>query len=192
MRSRASTLPKVAGEVSRVLSRLGHEHMVIGGVAVIARGVPRLTRDVDVTLWGAGVDVKMLLAAFAKAKITPRIDDAEAFARQNQILLLQHRPTKIEIDASLAWLGFEREALDHAEPIAFGRVRVPVATAEDLVVYKTVAWRDRDRDDIARLLEVHGRKIDLNRVRRHVRELSEAMENPDRLTEFDRFISELG
>lgn len=29
--------------------------MVIGGIAVIARGVPRQTVDVDATLWGAEV-----------------------------------------------------------------------------------------------------------------------------------------
>jgi predicted nucleotidyltransferase len=45
---------------------------------------------------------------------------------------------------SLAWLDFEREALARASVVDFGGVRVRVAEAEDLVVFKAVAWRDRD------------------------------------------------
>jgi hypothetical protein len=41
-----------------------------------------------------------------------------------------------------------------------------VATAGDLVVYKAIAARERDRSDIERLLELHGSAIDLTAVRR--------------------------
>jgi predicted nucleotidyltransferase len=62
-------------------------------------------------------------------------------------------------------LPFERTALERADVVDFGGVRVPAATAEDLIIYKAVAWRDRDRSDVERLLARHGRSIDLNRVR---------------------------
>ena len=65
---------------------------------------------------------------------------------------------------------------------------MPVATAEDLVIYKAVAWRDRDRADIERLVVRHGRTMDLARVRRIVQELSNALDEPERVPAFEALI----
>lgn len=65
----------------------------------------------------------------------------------------------------------------------------PFAWAEDLVIYKAVAWRERDRTDIERLLVLHGRAIDLDRVRRVVREFAEALEDPGRIDELEALIA---
>src|SRR5262245_30488478 len=107
-------------------------HMLIGGVAVIARGVRRLTDDVDATLWGAGVDLRSLLRRLSAQRIVPRIRDALEFARRNQVLLLRHEPSGVDVDLSIAWLPFESDALDRASLMKVGRRRVRVATADDL------------------------------------------------------------
>jgi len=65
---------------------------------------------------------------------------------------------------------------------------VPVAAAEDLIVYKAVAWRDRDRADVERLLVQHGDRIDLTRVRRVVQDFAEALGAPERVVELDALI----
>ena len=65
---------------------------------------------------------------------------------------------------------------------------IPVALAEDLVIYKAVAWRERDRTDIERLLVTHRDRIDLGRVRRVLSEFAEALDEPDRIAEFDRLV----
>jgi hypothetical protein len=67
-------------------------------------------------------------------------------------------------------------------------VALPIARAEDLVIYKAVAWRERDRSDIERLLVAHGDHIDLTRVRRVVREFAGALDEPERIGEFDRLV----
>jgi hypothetical protein len=41
--------------LNQALRNVGAPYMIIGGVAVIARGVPRLTDDVDATIWGGGL-----------------------------------------------------------------------------------------------------------------------------------------
>jgi hypothetical protein len=145
--------------------------MLIGGVAVIARGVRRLTDDVDATLWGDGVDLEELIRRLASNLIVPRIPDALAFARRNQVLLLRHEPSDVDVDLSLAWLPFERAALERARLLRIGRRRVRVAMPEDLVVYKAIAARERDLSDVERLLELHASTMDLHRVRRTVKAL---------------------
>jgi len=175
-------------DLAEVLSQLPAAAMLIGGLAVIARGFPRTTRDIDVTVRGGEVDLADLLRAFERGGFEARIADAVAFAGRSQVLLLRHAATQIELDVSLGWLSFELEAIAAAEPLTIGGVRLPVARAEDLVVYKAVAWRPQDQQDIERLLGLHGGDIDLARVRCIVRQLAEALDDPDRLRELDRII----
>lgn len=174
--------------LERALDEVGAPYMVIGGMAVILRGVTRLTEDVDATIWAEGLAVERVLGALASHEIVGRIPDFAEFARENQVLLLRHVPSGTPIEVSLAWLPFERAALARAERLEIGRVTVPVARAEDLVVYKAIAWRERDRADIARLLIAHRGQIDLARVRELVREFAEALEEPERVKEFEELV----
>jgi len=183
----ASLLEALAA-LTRALERSGQNFMLIGGLAVIARGVPRDTDDIDATVWAPELDLGHLLGLLQAEHITGRIREVEAFARRNQVLLLEHEPTRTPLEISLAWLPFEREALARAETLNMGDARLPVAVAEDLVVYKVVAWRDRDRADVERLLTAHRRSIDLDRVRDLVRQFAEALGELERIEEFERLV----
>lgn len=166
--------------------------MVIGGIAVIARGVPRQTVDVDATVWAEAVDIDRLFERLARHGIVARIPDAREFARCRQVLLLRHAPSGVPMEISLGWLPFEKEALERASEVDFGGVRIAVAQPEDLVVYKAVAWRDRDKSDIERLIVAHGEKIDLKRVRSLVRDFARALDEPERIPEFEALLHRVG
>lgn len=176
-------------DLTAALAQVPSPSMIIGGVAVIARGVPRQTIDIDATVWAEHVSIEELFAVLAIHRIEPRIPDAAAFATQRQVLLLRHRPTGTPLELSLAWLEFEREALERATPVDFGGVRVRVATAEDLVVFKAVAWRDRDRADIERLIVGHASTLDMARIRSLVGQFCEILEVPERAAEFDALVA---
>lgn len=164
--------------------------MLIGGMAVIARGAPRTTEDVDATVFAPGLDVDRFLAAGQLHQIVPRRPDVKEMALQAHILLLRHTESDVELDVSLAWLGFEQEAIGRAQPVDFGQgLHVPVARVDDLIVYKSVAWRDVDRKDIERLLLRHGTTVDLVRVRTQVQAFAEWIEAPERLEQFDALVA---
>jgi predicted nucleotidyltransferase len=181
-------LRRALAALKRALTGVGAPFMIIGGIAVVARGVPRHTDDVDVTVWAPGLDLDALHRHLASQDIVFRIEDGLAFAQQNQIVLLVHAPSKIEIDLSLAWLPFEEAALQRAPNERLRGIVVPVACAEDLVIYKALAWRDRDRSDITRLLALHRDDIDVERVLSVVAPLAEAMELPERTRELARLL----
>lgn len=183
-----AALLEALAALTRALKRSGQTFMLIGGLAVIARGVPRDTDDIDATVWAPELDLRQLLAALQEEGIRGRIGDVEAFARRSQVLLLEHEPTRTPLEISLAWLPFEREAMARAETLILGDAHLPVAVAEDLVVYKVVAWRDRDRADVERLLTAHRRSIDLDRVRDLVRQFAEALGELERIEEFERLV----
>jgi hypothetical protein len=163
--------------------------MIIGGIAVIAAGVPRETIDIDATILGRTSDLEMVLEALARQQIVPRIADANRFARERQLLLLRHEPSGVTMEISFAWLPFEEEALSRAVLTDFSGVSLRVAIPEDLIVYKATAWRDRDRSDIERLLTLHGDRIDLDRVRRLIVEIAAVLEDPERVALFDAIVA---
>lgn len=183
MTERRVGVPQTIAALGAALESIGVSWMVIGGVAIVARGVARLTDDVDATVIGAEFDLDAAITVFARHGITPRIDDAARFARQSQVLLLRHVPSDTPLDLSLAWLPFEVDAIERAERLDLNGVDAPVATVEDLLVYKAIAWRPRDRDDIARLMAA-GHTIDLVRVQATVDLLAEALEEPERAVRF--------
>jgi len=165
--------------------------MIIGGLAAIARGVVRHTDDADATLWAADVDVSRLLDTLRRHGIVGRIDDVQAFAAQSQVLLLVHQASGVPMDVSLAWLPFERDALARAQIVSVGEVDIPMAIAQDLIIYKAIAWRDRDKRDVEELVRLHRSAIDLAYIRDRVAEFAAAIEEPERLAEFEAIVASI-
>lgn len=152
--------------------------MVIGGIAVIAHGVQRMTTDIDVVIQGDRVRVSALLTLLKRYQIEPRLDNAEAFAAANLVLLARHRPTQVDLDLSFGWTAFEREALAACARTRYGSVTVPMARADDLLVFKAMAGRPRDVEDALTLLTLYP-DLDLKRARRRVNELAQLAETPE-------------
>ena len=177
-----------AKALNAALRELKRPYLVIGGIAVIARGAARFTADVDATVWAEGLAFEDLVDVLSRHGIHGRIPDLFDFARENQVLLLVHKSTRTEVDVSLGWLPFEREAMRRATHVSFGRARIPTATAEDLIVLKALAWRDKDRIDIEHLAGLYGRRLDLRYILRHVTQLAELADLPERSRELEMLI----
>lgn len=175
-------------DLAKALRRIDAPSMVIGGIAVIAHGVARQTIDIDATVLASRLDTSRFLEALAEVSIRPRIPDFLEFAEKSQVLLLVHEKTKVTLEISFAYTSFEQEALAQAVEVKFGGIRISVATPEDLVIYKVLAWRDRDRYDIEQLLSLHADRIDLERVRAFVREFAQILDAPERIPEFERLV----
>jgi len=174
--------------LAATMNELSVPWMVIGGVAVIAAGVPRETIDVDATVLGRVSDVDTLLLTLGRHGIAPRIPDARQFARERGVLLLIHEESGVTIEVSLAFLPFEEQALQRARKSEVDGQIVPIALPEDLIVYKATAWRDRDRSDIERLLIRYIDQIDIERVRSLVVEIARVLDDPSRVDAFDELV----
>lgn len=170
--------------LARALAESKAPWMIIGGIAVIARGVRRFTTDIDAAVRGDAVSPEQLLVLLEKYEIVPRIPNALSFAQENLVLLLRHAVTGVDLDVSFAWSTFEHDALEACTQADFGRVRAPMSVPEDLVVFKAIAGRPKDREDAETLLLLYP-EIDVDRVRRRVAELSALAEAPELLEAFD-------
>jgi hypothetical protein len=161
---------------------------VVGGVAASLHGQPRVTRDVDIVALVADDDWARFVSVGARFEIRPRRADALEFARATRVLLMRHVPSTVDLDVSLGAIPFEYDMVQRAVTRRIRGVSFRVATAEDIVVMKSLALRPRDIADIEGILiAVPGLAID--RVRRDLRALSESLEGPDFLAELDRIVS---
>jgi len=80
--------------------------------------------------------------------IVSRIEDPIDFATSHHVLLMQHTPSGIPIDLTLAMLPFEEEALMHRQMMDFSGTTIAIPRVEDLIIYKMVASRPEELRDV--------------------------------------------
>jgi len=161
---------------------------IIGGLAVSLVGKPRLTRDVDAVVSLADNAWDAFWNIGQSRCFRSRISDPLSYARQSRMFVLVHDSSGIEVDISIAGIPFEVEVVEKAIKIKVGRLLVPVARPEDLVIYKSVAGRPQDQGDISQLLD-HYPDIDLKYIRKRVREFASMLELSEPVDELERLIA---
>ena len=152
--------------------------MIIGGIAASLLGKPRLTQDIDALI---DMPEDQLENFFKRAPFfgfEPRRPDAFKFAKKNRVLLLRHSDSGINVDLSLAGLPFEKESFQRSIRVNLEELSLPFPTPDDLIIMKAVAHRPKDLLDIEALLEIH-KKLDIPRIKKWVREFSQALEQPE-------------
>lgn len=171
------------------LSREGLRWYVFGAQAVVLYGQPRLTVDLDVTVEATLERAVPLLASLHDHGFDSRAPDPEALLRRARVLALVHRPSGFAIDIVVAGPGLEEEFLANRRFVVVGGdLEVPVISPEDLVVTKILAGRPKDLDDVRGVLREQGDGLDLERSRRFLRALEEALGRGDLVGTLDRLV----
>jgi hypothetical protein len=154
-----NALVAAALEIQEHCRSSGWRFCVVGGFAVLRWGEPRLTRDVDLTLLtGFGQEerfVDELLARFAS-----RLASARDFALRHRVLLLA-ASNGTPLDVALGAMPFEERAVGRASAYAIQpEAAILTCSAEDLIVFKAFAGRERDWLDIAGVVTRQGARLD--------------------------------
>jgi len=171
------SLIQVASELQDFFIRRSWRFCFIGGLALQRWGQPRLTIDVDISLLtGFGQEKKYideLLIYF-----TPRIVDADDFARKNRVLLLKSE-SGVGIDIALAGLPFEEEVIERASEFEYlPGIKLRICSAEDLVILKAFADRSQDWADVESIVERQSKNLDRNYIVKHLKPLSALKDAP--------------
>ena len=151
----------------------------IGGVALQHWGEPRVTRDLDLSVFtgfgGEAPIIDTLLAAYPG-----RIGEAREFALRHRVLLLTTGgATGISVDVALAGLPFEDEMIRRSVLIEFDAdIILRICSAEDLVVMKAFADRLQDRADLVGIAQRRGHEMDWAAVIERLEPLIEAKGEP--------------
>ena len=156
----------------------------IGGLVLQFWGEQRLTKDVDLTLLtGFGTEENFVDALLEK--FPARINDAKNFALKNRVVLLQ-TSGGIGIDISLGAFPFEEEMINNAEYQAFlPGINLRICAAEDLIVLKAFADRDKDWFDIKTVI-IKQDNLDWNYIFTRLAPLAELKYAPEILTKLEK------
>jgi len=160
----------------------------IGGIAVQRWGEPRLTQDVDLTLLtGFGSEeafVDTLLQSYSA-----RRTDAREFALANRVLLL-NAANGTGIDIALGAFPFEQRSVERGSAWSWAEGRLlTTCSAEDLLVHKAFAGRNRDWADLELILTRQHGKLNLSQVRSELGPLLELKGELDGLERLDRILA---
>lgn len=159
-----------AWEVQQKLSRAGLRFCFIGGLALQRWGEPRYTQDVDLTLlcpFGEEIALARRLAELFQ----PRFDGAVEFAVESRVFLAQ-TAEGTPIDIAFGAIDFEIRCVDRASPFDFGGGgSLLICCAEDLIVMKAFANRNRDWPDVESIVMRRGIKLDWDLIERELKPL---------------------
>ena len=176
--------------IARNLDENKIPYMIIGGQAVLLYGTPRLTRDIDITL-GVDTDQFSLLDSVCKhAGLKTLTDDPEGFARQTKVLLAEDPESKIRVDFIFSFTPYEAQAIRRAQAVLMDGYPVRFATREDVIIHKMVAGRAIDQEDIKSILARNRGAVDLDYIRRWLRQFAEMPEYSQVLNRFNDLLSQ--
>lgn len=180
-----AALQTTLADVTRWLRKEGIPFAVIGGIAATFRGEARFTADVDLVV---GIDLEealQLLARLPNSPFQPLFPDVEEVLQTSFLLPLRHSTTHVSVDIAVGMSGFERQAISRASEIELPDCRLPVVSAEDLILMKLLASRPRDTDDVRNIMLRQGPALDWNYLLEIGQQLQQAVDQ-DLLSELQR------
>ena len=135
----------------------GIDFAVVGGLAVIFNGYPRLTLDADVLVHAAPKNLRKLLDCLANwgEGWARELKPEDFIYDQGAIRVME----EFDLDIFTRMNG---KSLDDFRPrlryLETGGVRVPYLAPEDLIFLKQDSWRDKDKLDVQAMREIIARE----------------------------------
>lgn len=138
--------------IVNITDQLKQKHIdfiVIGGQAVLLYGEPRLTNDIDIILGRDTDSLPLILEICKKLTFVPLVKNKlDEFVGETMVLPCVDKKTGIKVDFIFSFTDFEKEAIKRANKIKILKREVPYASIEDLIIFKIVAGRERDLEDV--------------------------------------------
>lgn len=152
----------------------------IGGIAIQRWGEPRVTKDVDLTVFSGFKNEEKLIDLLC-SKFPMRESNAKEFALANRVLLLKS-PMGPGIDISLGGLPYEELLINRSSDFLFApTITLRTCSAEDLIILKAFAARGRDWNDVETVIIRQKNQLDWIHIETYLAQLLELKEEPELL-----------
>jgi predicted nucleotidyltransferase len=174
--------------ISRVVKCLDEHsvpYMLIGGQALLLYGIVRSTRDIDITL-GIDSDSYYVIAKICEElglNILPK--EPQKFANQTRTLPAEEPNCHIRIDFIFSFTPYERQAIERAQQKTLAGYPVKFASGEDLIIFKMIAGRSVDLEDIKSIIKKQAQAIDYDYVHKWLAEFAKIDEYKQILNRFE-------
>lgn len=154
-------ISKALRDIVSIMERLGLAYAVIGGIAVRAYGIPRPTYDLDFTVSIPRDRLTELYGSVeASGYSVPEnyqsgwVDTVAGMPLVKIRCYLQGQG--VDVDVFLAETPFQQEIVNRRRLVETLDGSVWLASPEDVVLLKLLAYRSRDISDVNDILFTHG------------------------------------
>ncbi len=158
------------------LEESGYRYAVIGGIALSQWGTIRATRDVDIKVLVPEMNYQEVRQAIYRA--FP--DQARLQGPENPFIVAVTIEGVI-VDFLLTLPGYEENIIERAVKRDFDALSVWICSAEDLIIQKAIAGREKDWPDVEALFIEQWGKLDQTYIEDWLSQFAEALEKPELL-----------
>lgn len=192
MRTSDSSLPPIGPSIRKAFEALvttfeerGVQYALIGGLALLQHGRVRATEHVDVLVSIPQIALPGLQEALSKRGF--QVDLAMNSRELIQDGMTAVRLDGVRVDLLRPVIPAAAHALKTAQAREILNRRVPVVTAEALIVLKFMAFRAQDLADIRDILAAYDRRLDVDLIRRELATFTQA--DDDRRRAFEALVA---
>jgi len=161
-------------------------YALIGGLALSQWGVVRATHDVDLKVLVPDTDYLRVRALLSAKFPKP----ARKHAPPNP-LILAVKIAGVTVDFLFALPGYEELIIEHGTRRSVNGFSAWICSAEDLLIQKVVAGREKDWADVEALLIAQRGRLDEAYIEDWLVQFAEALEKPEMLARYRRMVKQL-
>lgn len=167
---------QLLAKIALALDNIHIPYMVIGGPAVLLYGEPRLTKDIDVAL-GTGLERWPQVRTMVQQLGFRPLPVDSNFTQETMVFPCEDSNTGIRLDFIFSYSPYEQQAMERVKGVPLGRATVRFTSAEDVVIYKIIAGRPRDLEDVQSIL-MKNKDLDKDYIQDWLRAFSETLQEP--------------
>ncbi|MCU0722674.1 MAG: hypothetical protein MUC63_03515 [Planctomycetes bacterium] len=165
------SLSDLLHKTADVVEGLGHPYLVFGGLALPAWGSVSATQDVDILVQLSETEIQGFVSTLRSAGFSLPEGAEAAFPIDTWLTAsLGGR----DLDVSWGATEFDRNAIARAVRVRLLQREVPIASAEDLILYKLLAHRRKDLAHVEDVIVRQGSRLDLGYLKAWADRLAEA------------------
>lgn len=166
------------------LTAHGYRYAIIGGIALSQWGIVRATFDADIKVLVPNYDY-----ATARAELRAAFPQPARPEGPENPLIVDVLVEGVTVDLLLALPGYEELIIQRAIQRDLGGWSVQICSAEDLIIQKVVAGREKDWLDVEALLIEQRGHLDEAYIQEWLSQFTEALENPEILARYQQVLS---
>lgn len=157
-------------DVVRRLESRDLTYALVGSIATMSYGEPRATLDIDVVIALDGSDVDTMERLFPLPEFYLSVEAARAAARSKSQFNVIHPGSGMKVDFFVAGDAIDRSQIERRQRrTILSGVEAWCSPPEELIVKKLSYYQqgasDKHLRDIASMLRISPRQIDLERIR---------------------------
>ncbi len=137
-------------ELLECFARHNVRYLVVGGWALAAHGVPRLTKDLDLWVWPQAANAQAVVDALEEFGFTDLGLVDRDFIEVDTVVQLGYPPNRVDLLTTPTGVDFE-SCWDHRLDIDLEGLKVPFIGLEGLKANKRATARPQDLVDVEAL-----------------------------------------